>query len=71
MEIYLNRIDGFDDAIISMFLSKRTLTRELECAIRREVNMCSNSVFFDDSPIGALVAMTEQLEDWLKKLFKW
>ena len=36
MKIYLNRIDGWDDAIISMFLSKRTLTRELECDIRKE-----------------------------------
>ena len=36
MEVYLNRIDGWDDAIISMFLSKRTLTRELENEIRNE-----------------------------------
>lgn len=71
MEIYLNRIDGLDDAIISMYLSKRTLTRELECAIRKEVNMCSNNVFADGRPIGALVAKTERLDDWLKKLFKW
>ena len=71
MEIYLNRIDGWDDAIISMFLSKRTLTRELEFSIRHEVNMCSNNFFVDDFPIGALIGKTDQLDDWLKKLFKW
>ena len=37
MEVYLNRLDGWDDAIISMFLSKRTLTRELEMEIRKVV----------------------------------
>lgn len=34
MEVFLNRVDGLDDAIISMFLSKRTLTRELELDMR-------------------------------------
>lgn len=42
MEVYLNRVDGIDDAIISMFLSKRTLTRELEMDVRNEVAKCSN-----------------------------
>ena len=71
MEIYLNRIDGWDDAIISMFLSKRTLTRELECEIRKEVNLCTNRFFLGNSPLGALVVRTEKLDEWLKALFKW
>ena len=71
MNIYLNRIDGWDDAIISMFLSKRTLTRKLECDIRKEVNLCTNSLFCENVPLGALVLKTEKLDDWLKKLFKW
>lgn len=68
MNVYLNRIDGIDDAIISMFLSKRTLTRDLEMSIRNEVSSCSvtNTV-----PFGALINPTEQLSDWLDKLFKW
>ncbi len=70
MEIYLNRIDGWDDAIISMFLSKRTLTRELECDIRKEVDMCSNSYFLDGTPKGALLYTSDNFEDWMKKLFK-
>lgn len=70
MEVYLNRIDGWDDAIISMFLSKRTLTRALEMDIRREVAACVNTNP-DDGPIGALINPTEKLNDWLAKLFKW
>lgn len=70
MKVYLNRIDGWDDAIISMFLSKRTLTRELELDIRKEVAACVNT---DPTagPVGAFITMTDKLEDWLKKLFKW
>ena len=37
MEVHLNSITGIDDAIISMFESKRGLTREKELEIRREV----------------------------------
>lgn len=70
MEVYLNRIDGWDDAIISMFLSKRTLTRELELDIRREVAMCTN-INPNIGPIGMLMDMTDKLNDWLTKLFKW
>ena len=65
MEVYLNHIDGVDDAIISMFLSKRTLTRELENEIRQEVKNCSAAGG------GRLKAPTDKLQDWLRKLFKW
>ena len=30
MNIYLNRISGIEDAIISLFISKRNWSRELE-----------------------------------------
>lgn len=65
MEVYLNHIDGVDDAIISMFLSKRTLTRELENEIRQEVKNCSAA------GSGRLKDPTDKLQDWLRKLFKW
>lgn len=70
MEVYLNRIDGWDDAIISMFLSKRTLTPALENEIRAEVYACTNH---DPATgvIGALVNPSEKMIDWLNKLFKW
>lgn len=70
MEVYLNRIDGWDDAIISMFHSKRTLTRELELDIRKEVAACINTDP-ECGPIGKFVNMTDKLKDWLTKLFKW
>lgn len=70
MNVYLNRIDGWDDAIISMFLSKRTLTRELEMEIRNEVAACINTDPAN-GPVGALINMTDKLNDWLKVLFKW
>lgn len=34
MEAYLNNIAGIDDAIVSMYISKRSLTREKEIMIR-------------------------------------
>lgn len=70
MEVYLNRIDGWDDAIISMFLSKRTLTRELECEIRNAVAACT-SHSFNEETVGALINPTDKLSVWLQKLFKW
>lgn len=71
MQVFLNRVDGIDDAIISMFLSKRTLTRELELEIRNEVNACSNHVFDGEVPYGALVRQTDKLKGWLEKVTKW
>ena len=54
MEVFLNRIDGIDDAIISMFLSKRTITRELELDVRNETLAHSNLAFDGKTPFGAL-----------------
>ena len=73
MEVFLNRIDGIDDAIISMFLSKRTLTRDLEMQIRGEVKNSSMLFATNNRPNGFLVEgyMTDQLKEWLDKLFKW
>lgn len=71
MEVFLNRVDGIDDAIVSMFLSKRTLTRELEMDIRKEVQACSMLTYGGAIPLGALVRQTEKLTNWLDRLFKW
>lgn len=72
MEIYLNRIDGWDDAIISMFLSKRTLTREMENDIRGEVSICTNNSYFTKGlPLGAIVCRTENFDNWMKSFCKW
>lgn len=74
MEVYLNRVDGIDDAIISMFLSKRTLTRELELEIRNCVNRNSYQTYDGIHPLGALKPSArddEQLMDWLEKVTRW
>lgn len=71
MEVFLNRVDGLDDAIISMFLSKRTLTRELELDVRNEVAVHTRSLYDGENPIGGLVAVSDKLTDWLNRLFKW
>ena len=71
MEVFLNRVDGVDDAIISMFLSKRTLTRDLEMQIRTETNKCSRNHYDGTNPLGALLYPSDQLTQWLTTLFKW
>lgn len=38
MNVYVNKISGIDDAIISMFMSKRTWTRELELDVIETCN---------------------------------
>ena len=55
-----------------MFLSKRTLTRELECEIREEVIACG--IEFDrvmQFPEGSLCTVSDKLQGWFEKLFKW
>ena len=75
MEAHLNRIDGVDDAIITMYLSKRNARRGAELGIRRLVMECSATGLADsldaDVPIGALRKLTPELKDYLDKLFKW
>lgn len=72
MQVYLNRVDGIDDAIISMFLSKRTLTRDLEMEIRSETFDCSNMSYRANGMFGSLQEeLNDKMKDWLHKLFKW
>ena len=72
MQVYLNRVDGIDDAIISMFLSKRTLTRDMEEHIRKECLVNQDMVMANSPVIGALnEELSIEMNDWLTKLFKW
>ena len=75
MEVYLNRIDGWDDAILSMFYSKRTVTRELENHVRNTV-FHATTADPQEGCIGEIMANPDHPDnaeffDWLKKLFKW
>lgn len=72
MQVFLNRVDGIDDAVISMFLSKRTLTRDLEKEIREETFNCSNASYRENGVLGSIKEdLTDKMRDWLNKLFKW
>lgn len=75
MDVFLNRVDGIDDAILSMFFSKRTVDRELEMKVRNEVNACTKLTYWCDGPVpyllGGLTEVSYELQDWLEKLFKW
>lgn len=72
MEVYLNRIDGWDDAILTMFYSKRTITREFEEEVRQKVYETTNH----NPKYGVIGSFVESdyrpdFEDWIGKLFKW
>lgn len=71
MNVYVNSITGIEDAIVSLFLSKRTWTRKLELHIHE---VCRNVL----NPDGSLkksddVKSEDYLEfnDWFDKLLKW
>lgn len=72
MEVYLNRIDGWDDAILTMFYSKRTITREFERSVRNAVyeSTCQNPYY---GVVGKLIDSDywEDVKGWLTTLFKW
>lgn len=73
MQVYLNNINGLSNAIISMFMSKRTWTPELNADI---IRVCSK--FYDEMglPKTNIVPRKDNLEDqnklnkWLASLFK-
>lgn len=71
MKTYLNQISGIDDAIVSMFMSKRSWTREKELHIR---DIC-RTVLRPDGGLKAYDAAQAdafaEFDDWLDKLTKW
>ena len=73
MEVYLNSVHGLDDAIISMFLSKRTLTRELEEDIRYTYYLLHEMDGFPmyTAPDGKNDKVVEKFNKWKESLFKW
>jgi len=71
MKTYLNQISGIDDGIVSMYMSKRSWTREKEMHIRetcRKVLCCDGRLKEYDS---SLAKEFEEFSDWLSKLVKW
>lgn len=72
MKVYVNKITGIDDAIVSMFMSKRSWTRELEEDIRRSCFIVLDPItgaVADD--IDANVSSWSKFVRWMDSLVKW
>lgn len=69
MHVHFNNISGVSDAIITMFMSKRTWTPELNEDI---INTC-NKVFDKRGQYEKTMDIDDysKVLDWLSKLFKW
>lgn len=71
MKVYLNSIQGIPDAITSMFMSKRTWTRDKEMEIRRICNrVLDRTGRFQIGPFSKDPDVI-QYNEWLEKLCKW
>lgn len=66
MRVYLNEISGLWNAITSMYMSKRSWTREKEEHIKEVYELC-----FDRWGKRRENLVHGEMEDMLKKLFKW
>lgn len=69
MNVYLNNITGIDDAITTMFFSKRTWTRNLENDVRDTCDKVFNrsGMWLPDAP----EASVEKLNGWINQLVRW
>ena len=71
MKIYLNSVQGIPDAITSMFMSKRTWTRDKELEVRRVCNrVLDRTGRFQIGPFSKDPDVI-QYNEWLEKLCKW
>ena len=66
MKVYLNKITGIDDAITTMYFSKRSWTREKEETIR---NVVFDSTHLDGS--YDMYGNNDKFVDYMNKLCKW
>lgn len=69
MKVYLNEITGIPDAFVSMYMSKRSWNREMECEIRsvcRNV-LTENGALKEECDAGDL----EKFNKWMDALLKW
>ncbi len=75
MKVFLNEISGIDDAITSMFMSKRTWNREMEQNIREtckavlERNGALKSL--ESLKSEGCINELDRFTDWLDTLIKW
>lgn len=74
MNVYLNEITGIADAITTMYMSKRTHTRELEERIRRVCHCVLNENGFleqSDYEKEVYAEMNKEFDEYMSKLVKW
>jgi hypothetical protein len=69
LKVYLNSITGIDDAIVSMYMSKRSWTREKELDIRNTVARCTDRYGFPHQTQD-IIAYDNFSKDF-GKLIKW
>lgn len=71
MNVYLNKISGIDDAIVTMFMSHRTWTRELEKRVYKtcEIVLTRDGRLKKYDSSNAIEF--EQFHCWFSNLLKW
>lgn len=69
MNVYLNEIWGIDDAILSMFMSKRSWTKELDEEVRSTCDRIMDRRGFFLSEVA--VKDWENFSKWMTSLIKW
>lgn len=73
MNVYLHSISGIEDAIISMYISKRNWSRELENHV---FDVCERALdrkgrLLNPGEGNCTEEDRKQLDDWLSRLTKW
>lgn len=72
MNVYVNSITGISDAITSMFMSKRTWTREKELEIRKICDtVLSSNGSIAQTNIGNYAEPYKKFDEWMNTLVKW
>lgn len=71
MKVYLNEVNGIASAIASMYMSKRTWTREKEIEIYSLVNMFYNNGHVQPTQVWSHSDRYNELTDYLDRLFRW
>ena len=72
MKVYLNEVTGLADALVSMYMSKRTWTRELEDEIRHDCKVIYilNKCPYPSCEPFALLAELQSAQDRIEKRLK-
>lgn len=66
MKVYLNEITGMADALVSMYMSKRTWTPELDAEIRDNFRICDFGTHDAETYLKARNATEKRIRSFLK-----